>query len=361
MNILYLMHVDWRWIKQRPHFLAEQLSKKNYVYVLYDSMTRKNVVKDENEMDNGEVEEFEVIRGGFRIPLIYWINTFRKKRRIENICRKRKIDTIIIPYPTMLPCIPDTFQGKIIYDCMDDYVSMASNIARKRVETLEAKLLKRADGVAFSSSHLQQAIIERYSYKPKFTEVVRNGYQGFEAKKPAEKKLKLDRSKFNLCYFGTISTWFDWNALLRVLDDVPEVCAHIIGPNSQSDKLPVHNRLHLYGPVQHSELIDMVKDVDCMIMPFVINPIILSVDPVKLYEYIYLNKNIICPRYPEIERFGKFSFFYNDSSEFVDIVKKMIANNTLKYSQEERDKFLESSTWAVRADELMKIVAAVGK
>src|SRR5690242_14990871 len=24
-RILYLMHVDWRWIKQRPHFLAEAL------------------------------------------------------------------------------------------------------------------------------------------------------------------------------------------------------------------------------------------------------------------------------------------------------------------------------------------------
>ena len=162
MNILYLMHVDWRWIKQRPHFLAEELSKRNYVYVLYDRMTQKSVVKDENEMDNGEVEEFEVIRGGFRVPLIYWINTFRKKMRIAKICREKNIDTIIIPYPTMLPCVPDTFQGKIIYDCMDDYVSMASDMARKRVETLEAKILKKADGVSFSSSHLQQAIIERY-------------------------------------------------------------------------------------------------------------------------------------------------------------------------------------------------------
>ena len=25
--LLYLMHVDWRWIKQRPHFLAEILSE----------------------------------------------------------------------------------------------------------------------------------------------------------------------------------------------------------------------------------------------------------------------------------------------------------------------------------------------
>ena len=25
MKILYLMHVDWNWIKQRPHFIAEKL------------------------------------------------------------------------------------------------------------------------------------------------------------------------------------------------------------------------------------------------------------------------------------------------------------------------------------------------
>ena len=35
MKILYLMAIDWNWIKQRPQFLVYELSKNNQVDVLY--------------------------------------------------------------------------------------------------------------------------------------------------------------------------------------------------------------------------------------------------------------------------------------------------------------------------------------
>ena len=31
IKLLYLMHAPWSWIKQRPHFIAEELSK---IYIL---------------------------------------------------------------------------------------------------------------------------------------------------------------------------------------------------------------------------------------------------------------------------------------------------------------------------------------
>ena len=34
-TILYLMHIDWNWIKQRPQYIAEGLSKKYRVIVMY--------------------------------------------------------------------------------------------------------------------------------------------------------------------------------------------------------------------------------------------------------------------------------------------------------------------------------------
>src|SRR2546422_1689702 len=41
LRILYAMHVDWRWIKQRPHFLAEELSKDYEVLVLFRPHARR--------------------------------------------------------------------------------------------------------------------------------------------------------------------------------------------------------------------------------------------------------------------------------------------------------------------------------
>ena len=34
-QILYLMHIPWGWIKQRPHFFAEKLAKDVIVDVKY--------------------------------------------------------------------------------------------------------------------------------------------------------------------------------------------------------------------------------------------------------------------------------------------------------------------------------------
>ena len=40
-KILYLMHVPWGWIKQRPHFIAENLSKYYKVNVFYKKAYKK--------------------------------------------------------------------------------------------------------------------------------------------------------------------------------------------------------------------------------------------------------------------------------------------------------------------------------
>ncbi len=47
------MHIDWNWIKQRPQFIAEGLSKKYKVDVVYKySYRNKNYQQNENELKN---------------------------------------------------------------------------------------------------------------------------------------------------------------------------------------------------------------------------------------------------------------------------------------------------------------------
>ena len=39
-KILYLMNIPWGWVKQRPHFIAEYLSKDFIVDVYYKKPTK---------------------------------------------------------------------------------------------------------------------------------------------------------------------------------------------------------------------------------------------------------------------------------------------------------------------------------
>lgn len=52
-KILYLMHVDWGWIKQRPHIVAEKLAERNKLKVFYMfSRKRKNITNNPTPVEN---------------------------------------------------------------------------------------------------------------------------------------------------------------------------------------------------------------------------------------------------------------------------------------------------------------------
>ena len=84
-------------------------------------------------------------------------------------------------------------------------------------------------------------------------------------------------------------------------------------------------------------------------MPFVLNDIILAVDPVKLYEYINFGKCIISVYYKEIERFSDFVYFYKDENEFVQLVDYLKTKGfPAKYTEKQQREFLENNSWEVR-------------
>ena len=141
---------------------------------------------------------------------------------------------------------------------------------------------------------------------------------------------------------------------MKSLQDIPKLRYKIIGPAEVT--LPENERIEYTGTVEHHRLYDAIKDTDCLTMPFVINDIVLSVDPVKLYEYINYNKNILCVRYPEIGRFEPFVYFYEDYDTFLNQIKKMMKDNRIKYDNESRIRFLQENNWESRVREITRIL-----
>jgi glycosyltransferase involved in cell wall biosynthesis len=91
-------------------------------------------------------------------------------------------------------------------------------------------------------------------------------------------------------------------------------------------------------------------------MPFKLNNLIESVDPVKFYEYINFNKDIISIYYKEIDRYSKYVYFYLDFETFKNAMSEMINNPSNKYSDEDRKEFLKVNTWERRAQQIKNII-----
>ena len=149
---------------------------------------------------------------------------------------------------------------------------------------------------------------------------------------------------------GTISSWLDFEALNKIVNTFPSTEIHLFGPiENLGMVLSKHKRIKYLGAIRHEEIQPHVNKFDALMMPFQVTELIQSVDPVKLYEYIFFDKPIVSVRYTEIERFSNFVDFYSDHEELIAILGRYFNEGfKKKYSGEERDRFIAANTWTQR-------------
>lgn len=353
MKIAYLMNVDWNWIKQRPHFIAEELSKNNNITVFFQKryLQKGYQKRSYNHMN---IIPLYVIPRGDRYRFLRKVNIIIKKNIIMKYAKKYDFDWVYTTYPDQIDLIRE-FQGKIVYDCMDNHPAFISNDESKKEELIkqEKELVTKADKIFCSSEKLKQVLLECYGYhlENKIT-VVRNGYDGKIIDKSTIKLNKM-KNRYILSYFGTISSWFNFEFIKKSLEDFPEIEYHLYGPVAGT-QIPNSSRIKYFGTVEHDKLYSAVSDSDCFIMPFILNDLIQAVDPVKLYEYINFNRNILCVYYKEIERFDPFVFFYNSYDSYKKQIESLLHLKTIKYSDIQRINFLKDNNWSQRVKQIQK-------
>lgn len=357
MRIMYFMNVDWGWIKQRPHFIAEGLAKDNSVILFYPHTYKKNngaLCKNES----AKIKPHKYYNFPFRrrFKIIDKLNSMYLRLFFGLYISFNKPDVIwIAGNPDAASFLSKKNLKKAYYDCMDDYYAMSNS---RTMLTNEESLVKHCKSIFVSSESLRKVILDRYKIEPSKTTLVRNGFDGDVL--DVECNERKD-GEYNLAYIGTISSWFDFDLLNEIINSIDNIKIHIVGPvkpevASKCKSIEKNSNVLFYGSMEHESLFGFAKKMDCLMMPFIINDIILSVDPVKLYEYINFNKNILCVYYPEIERFRRFVGFYSSKEEAIDRLKEFISCQGVRYSKEDRIDFLHENNWESRLKTIKKIM-----
>jgi hypothetical protein len=97
-------------------------------------------------------------------------------------------------------------------------------------------------------------------------------------------------------------------------------------------------------------------------MPFIVNELILSVNPVKLYEFIYSLTPTLAVSYGETEKFEDYIYLYKNKKEYMDYVELILKNNYfMKKNKSEVIEFIKENTWGKRAEEIIKIIGDYNK
>lgn len=355
IKILYFMHISWGWIKQRPHFIAEGLFKYYTLKVFIKKEFKKSVVVNKSNI---------VINSIFRLPLerfpfIFWLSSLICK--LQLIKHVKNTDVIWVMSPLQFDSIPLFLNKFLIYDCMDDMVEFElSDKKRKRIEKKERCLYNAASLVIVSSDYLKNKLIQRYGTRQIY--VVNNALREIPSMKEnidipeaLNKYFLKGDARIRLVYIGTIAHWFDFSLIASILDKFDNIDVYLFGPTELN--IPDYERLHYCKSVEHDLVFPIMNRADMLIMPFIVNELIRSVNPVKLYEYIASGKPCLAPLYHESLKFEKYVYLYDSNNKCLEMISYLLENKMKsKRTYEECYEFAKENTWDSRIDEIVKLI-----
>lgn len=345
MKILYLQHIPWNWIKQRPQFLAEELHKNFAVDVIESNFWRSKPSASKPAIS---------LYSFFNTPAqrflsMVKINEFRLTRFVTKRFKNKDYDLVWISHPQHYHAVKK-LGLPIVYDCMDDFLEFPAIKKNPKLSSyyaqLEKELCQAASIVFCTSAYLAAKIKLRTGVQCK---ILRNGLANDFKIFP---KNTLTSHDAKIAYFGTISEWFDFS-LVQKLAEQFEI--HLYGPLEVN--LPTIKNVSYHGSVAHAKIQAEMQKYDVLIMPFIINELIKSVNPVKLYEYVASGKVVLAPDYEETRVFEDFIFRYKS---FADILNHLKSHTSLT-DDSIRKEFVQNSTWSGRLASVLKDINLLAK
>jgi hypothetical protein len=345
------MHVPWSWIKQRPHFIAEGLSEYFDITLVAEKENDKlGAIKNTKieRINFVDIFSFNNSKSSLVSKCNYWIKFFV----LSYLCFGKKI--IWITYPFQWHYIRKTVQKNhiVVYDCMDDILEIYEDESIKFfLFDLEKDLCKKATNLVVSSDHLKKVLESRYSISRNIL-VVNNAIKHIQKIKYLEKSEKLSISnkcdnQFNIVYIGTISKWFDFKSIIYCLDNDKNLKLMLYGPVDTD--IPSHSQIVYAGLLEHDYVFQAMELSDLLVMPFILTDLVLSVNPVKAYEYIYSGKPVALVKYCETEKFSDYVNLYSEKEQLFSIIQNIKNGHTyVQKSREDCLLFCSLNTWEQR-------------
>lgn len=364
-DIIYFSCVEWGPIKARPQQIAIQLARDNrvlYVEPMLSVATRaaRGFESPFPRLDQVGDRLFvyrplSFLPFSLRSPLTNRINKQLLRKFVQSVARGLGFSRPIlgVSHPQHEVLIGRFGEIFSFYDCHDNYGALPDPKANPRVlARMEQRLLVKADHIFISS----QALLEQMDgYREKCT-LVRNGviFSHFgngadhEGELPAE--LRIIPPPI-IGYVGTLGGWVDGEALRFLARSKPDWSIVLIGPvldRGLSRTLSASRNIHLIGTRRYEDLPRFVHRFAVGLIPFTLNRLTRSIDPIKMYEYLAAGKPVVASDLPEVRRFGDLISIYRSQEELVDLVETSLRESGEGAAVRRRLAAMEN-TWELRA------------
>lgn len=209
--------------------------------------------------------------------------------------------------PSSAPVVGHLGEKLVVYQCVDEFSAFADTNG-SQIAALEEKLLRRADLVITSAERLR----ERKSRYNSNTVLVRHGvdYAHFVKACDPTTPVAFEVAVLNrpiLGFFGLVAQWVDLEAIAACAQAYPGGSVVLIGkvaPDVDLSPLRALPNVHVLGRKPYAALPGYAKAFDVALLPFKVNELTLSANPLKVREYLAAGLPCVATDLPEIRNLG---------------------------------------------------------
>ena len=153
-----------------------------------------------------------------------------------------------------------------------------------------------------------------------------------------------------LGFYGTIQDWIDFDLLKFLATRHPEWSIVMLG-HAYVDvtRLKQFPNVHLLGRKEHPTLPNYCKGFDVGIIPYIVNERILTVNPIKLREYLSAGLPVVSTAFPEVERYPQYCAAAKTFEDFEAAVVAALQSDSPE-KRRQRSESMKAETWEKKVD-----------
>lgn len=249
---------------------------------------------------------------------------------------------------------------KIVYDCIDDF-SAFSGVSDVTATLESERYMTEQSSLVIAAS---KTLCERLSKINSSCFYIPNGAD-FEHFNTATRIKKVPDEIAGLRhpiigYIGAVFDWVNIELICRLAEVHPDYSILLVGPvNFGLNKLRKYSNIVMVGTKQYNVLPQYLACMDVCLIPFMINKLTLSSNPIKLYEYLAAGKPVVSTALPEIRNNASDIVYIGESDgDFIKKVEeavKEVKRNESEVEKSRRISFAKDNSWDRRVETIEKL------
>ncbi|WP_332830482.1 glycosyltransferase [Clostridium perfringens] len=353
---IIVFHASFGWnieMKQRPQHLAEALSKKKVLYIYRSDVKNDNIYSIKKIKDNLYVLNLDMY--SLNVAFFEAIKSINKPKfvHVYATCLNS------VDYEKIKTYMDKGF--KVIYDFVDELSSEISgyNITSKMIEDHEKLLRDKENVLVVSTAKKLKDIANKFRGKNENNILAPNAVNLEDFKNHGNEigeKIQpiVNKRKPIIGYYGALAKWFDYKLIEQLAKEREDYEIVLIGMDYDGsyDKsnLKNYSNISYLGMIDYKYLINYSRYFDVCIVPFIKNDITDSTSPLKIFEYMALEKPIVTTDINECKNYESclVSKDYDEFIRNIDKALKLEVNVKEYFSILRRES--EENTWNNRAE-----------